>query len=78
MKILRENAIIIFLNFLTVVLLGFLMISDKTKEVRECSKELFLSGMLFEAYFVFFLVRTIILVATCFCVKSVYTFYWAA
>ena len=76
MKILKDNALLIVLNLIIVLLLGIGMIS-KIPAVRACSKKLFLIGTLFEAYFLFFLLRSVAIVGVSFCVNKPYTFYWA-
>ena len=76
-KILRENALLIVLNLIIVLLLAFGLLS-KITEVRNCSTRLLWCGVLFEVYFVFFLVRSTIVVCVAFFVKKPLPFYWCS
>lgn len=76
-KILRENSLLLVLNLIIVLLLAF-GLSSKMAEVQQCSKRLFWCGVLFEAYFAFFLVRSMIVVGICFLVKKPLSVYWGA
>jgi hypothetical protein len=56
------------LNTVIVLLLSF-GLTVKIDQVRDCSHSLFLAGILFECYFVFFLLRAMTLVGLAFVVK---------
>jgi len=75
MKILKDNALLIILNLIIALLLAA-GLASKMKYVKQCSLKLFWSGILFECYFIFFLVRTVTVVSVCFCIKNPYKFYW--
>lgn len=68
---------LIVINLIVVTLLGT-SIFTKMKGVRECSNHLFMAGILFEIYFIFFLVRLLAIIGICFCIKKPLSFYWAS
>ena len=75
-KLLKENALLMLINTVMVVLLAGGIFKMRT--VKECSSKLFMAGVLFELYMIFFLVRQVTTIAICFCIKKPLAFYWTA